>query len=84
MKWFIVVVMIVSPNSLDTPLWIPYISFDNQQKCFSYVQEHHQSIYAGAVKQYENLLMPNSIYCVEKDKLKNIFGHKPTPKKEHI
>ena len=51
MKWFVVVVMMWQPSGY-TPLWIPYVSFENREECLAHVVENQFVLFAKAIQQY--------------------------------
>ena len=63
MKWFVVVVMMWQPSGY-TPLWIPYVSFENREECLAHVVENQFVLFAKAIQQYEGKITPQQISCV--------------------
>ncbi len=74
MKWFIVVVMTqqLNASSPETPLWIPYVHFENKESCQVYARNNQLMLFQRAIAQYKGEILPTMLSCVNQDILKQI------------
>ena len=77
MNIFLVVSFImVNTLSIDRPLYIfSNPSFDTVAECKSYVAVMSRNIYNTAAASYNFTLTPEAIYCVKKEKLKELLKY---------
>ena len=77
MNIFMVVSFImVNTLSLDRPLYIfSSPSFDTVTDCKNYVAVKSRDIYNTAAASYNFQLIPEAIYCVKKEKLRELFKY---------
>ncbi len=75
MNWFIVVVMTAQLNSAgleETPLFIPFKTFETQDSCMDYATHNSQALFLKAWQQYEGKIQPKMLNCVTEDILRSI------------
>ena len=74
MKWFIVVVMTqqLNASSPETPLWIPYVNFENKETCQLYARDNQLTLFQAAIAQYKGEILPTMLSCVNEDILRQI------------
>ena len=77
MKFFIVVSFImINQSAIDRPLFIfKNPIFDNLNECKQYVSVTHQRLYAVAGASYNFKYKPEAIFCLNKEKVKEIFKY---------
>ena len=77
MKFFIIVSFIMGNTmAYDRPLYIfQNPSFETSAECHNYVKVMQQLIYTKAVASYDFKYKPEAIYCLPKNKVKEIFNY---------
>ena len=63
-------------TAIDRPLYILATpNFGSYEECFSYVQLKNLDIYKVAVESYNYKLKPESIYCLQREAVEDIFKY---------
>tara|TARA_Y200000002_G_scaffold345616_1_gene319646 strand:+ start:85 stop:348 length:264 start_codon:yes stop_codon:yes gene_type:complete len=77
MKFFIIVSFIMANTAaLDRPLYVfAKPNFETVRECREFVSVMHQRIYSAASASYNHKYTPESIYCITKDEVKDIFKY---------
>ena len=77
MKFFIIVSFIMGNTmAYDRPLYIfQNPSFETSAECHDYVKVMNQVIYSQAAASYDFEYKPEAIYCLPKNKVKEIFNY---------
>ena len=75
--FFAVVTFIQADTSaIDRPLYIlAKPNFGSYEECFSYVQLKNLDIYKVAIESYNYKLKPESIYCLQREAVEDIFKY---------
>ena len=75
--FFAVVTFIQADTSaIDRPLYIlAKPNFGSYEECFSYVQLKNLDIYKVAIESYDYKLKPESIYCLQREAVDDIFKY---------
>ena len=77
MNFFIIVSFIMGNTmAYDRPLYIfENPSFETARECHEYVQVMQHLIYSQARASYDFKYTPEAIFCLPKDKVKEIFNY---------
>ena len=75
--FFAVVTIIQADTSaIDRPLYVlASPNFGSYEECFSYVQLKNLDIYKVAIESYNYKLKPESIYCLQREAVEDIFKY---------
>ena len=75
--YFLVVSFVMqNPTALDRPLFVYYEPyFKSYAQCHSYVQENNQAIYFKAAQSLGRNHVPESIYCITGDQVKQMHNY---------
>ena len=63
-------------TAIDRPLYVLATpNFGSYEECFSYVQIKNLDIYKVAIESYNYKLKPESIYCLQRQAVEDIFKY---------
>jgi len=86
MQFFIIVSFVMAnAMALDRPLFVfKQPIFETKDQCNQYVEVMHQRIYTQASASYNFKLKPEAIWCIDTDKMKELFKSYDETKKQSI
>jgi len=85
MKFFIVVSFVMTSLGVDRPMYVfRKPTFDSMNDCKAYVSVKYMDIYKVASSSYNFKLKPEAIWCIDNDKMKEMFIPDDEPKKQNI
>ena len=74
MKFFIIVSFVITSLGVDRPMYVfNKPTFDSMNDCKAYVSVKYMDIYKVASSSYNFKLKPEAIWCIDTDKMKEIF-----------
>ena len=81
--YFLVVAFVMqNPTALDRPLFVFYKpNFETHAECFQFANQNNEMIYGKAVHHYGGRLVPEAIYCITGQQVKEIHETKPEQEK---
>ena len=82
--YFMVVAFVMqNPTDLDRPLFVYYKpSFQTQSECWLYANKNYPTIYAKAIHQMGSHLVPEAIFCLTGQQVKDIHNYDATTKEK--
>ena len=85
MKFFIIVSFVITSLGVDRPMYVfSKPTFDSMNDCKAYVSVKYMDIYKVASSSYNFELKPEAIWCIDTDKMKEIFKSSDETKKQNI
>ena len=75
MKWFIIVIMTTQLNAVgkeETPLWIPYLQFNEYEECMTFARNNHIRLFQKSAQAYQGTILPTKLNCVNEEVMKEI------------
>ena len=85
MKFFIIVSFIMTSLGVDRPMYVfKNPTFDSIDDCKAYVSVKYMDIYRVASSSYNFELTPEAIWCIDTDKMKELFKPYDETKKQSI
>ena len=85
MKFFIIVSFIMTSLGVDRPMYVfKNPTFDSIDDCKAYVSVKYMDIYQVASSSYNFELKPEAIWCIDTDKMKELFRPNDKTKKQSI
>ena len=81
----IVTFILSDPTVTERPLYIfskPW--FESYTECFNYVQSNNMALYNTAIASYNLRYVPESIYCVNDEIMKNLFEYNYGKKEKEL
>ena len=85
MKFFIIVSFVMTSLSIDRPMYVfKNPTFDSINDCKAYVSVKYMDIYQVASSSYNFELKPEAIWCIDTDKMKELFKPYDETKKQSI
>ena len=85
MKFFIIVSFVMTSLSIDRPMYVfKNPTFDSINDCKAYVSVKYMDIYQVASSSYNFELKPEAIWCIDTDKMKELFRPNDETKKQSI
>ena len=85
MKFFIIVSFVITSFGVDRPMYVfSKPTFDSMNDCKAYVSVKYMDIYKVASSSYNFKLKPEAIWCIDTDKMKEIFKPSNETKKQNI
>ena len=85
MKFFIIVSFVITSFGVDRPMYVfSKPTFDSMNDCKAYVSVKYMDIYKVASSSYNFKLKPEAIWCIDTDKMKEIFKPNDETKKQNI
>ena len=81
--YFLVVAFVMqNPTALDRPLFVFYKpNFETHAESHAFANKNNQMIYGKAVHHYGGRLVPEAIYCITGQQVKDIHDTKPEQEK---
>ena len=81
--YFMVVAFVLqNPTALDRPLFVYYKpNFETYEQCHAFANKNNDMIYGRAAHHYNNRLVPEAIYCITGQQVKEIHQGKPEQEK---
>ena len=85
MKFFIIVSFVMTSLGVDRPMYVfQKPTFDSMNDCKMYVSVKYMDIYKVASSSYNFKLKPEAIWCIDTDKMKEMFNPSDETKKQNI
>ena len=85
MKSFIIVSFVITSLGVDRPMYVfQKPTFDSMNDCKAYVSVKYMDIYKVASSSYNFKLKPEAIWCIDTDKMNEIFNPSDKTKKQNI
>ena len=85
MKFFIIVSFVITSLGVDRPMYVfQKPTFDSMNDCKAYVSVKYMDIYKVASSSYNFKLKPEAIWCIDTDKMKEMFSPSDKTKKQNI